>query len=57
MKKSEYLRNSLRLVLDWQANGILKPVIGARYPFSKIAEAQAYMQSRKSIGKIVITLD
>jgi len=57
MKKSEYLRNSLRLVLDWQENGILKPVIGARYPFSKIAEAQAYMQSRKSIGKIVITLD
>jgi NADPH:quinone reductase-like Zn-dependent oxidoreductase len=56
-KKSEYLKNSLRLLLDWQANGILKPVIGARYPLSKIAEAQAFMQSRKSIGKIVITLD
>ncbi|MGA3286809.1 MAG: zinc-binding dehydrogenase [Bacteroidota bacterium] len=56
-KKSEYLRNALRLILDWQATGILKPVIGARYPFSKIAEAQAFMQSRKSIGKIVITLD
>ena len=56
-KKSEYLRNVLRLILDWQANGIVKPVIGAHYPFSKIAEAQAFMQSRKSIGKIVITLD
>jgi NADPH:quinone reductase-like Zn-dependent oxidoreductase len=56
-KKNEYLRNSLRLILDWQANGILKPVIGARYPFSKIAEAQTFMQSRKSIGKIIVTMD
>jgi len=56
-KKSEYLRNTLRVILDWQAAGILKPVIGAHYPFSNIAEAQAFMQSRKSIGKIVITLD
>jgi NADPH:quinone reductase-like Zn-dependent oxidoreductase len=55
--KTEYFRNTLRLILDWQANGIVKPVIGARYPFSKIAEAQAFMQSRRSIGKIVITLD
>jgi len=45
------------LILDWQANGILKPVIGARYPLSKIADAQAYMQGRKSTGKIIITMD
>ena len=55
--KTEYFRNTLRLILDWQANGIVKPVLGARYPLSKIAEAQAFMQSRMSIGKIVITLD
>jgi NADPH:quinone reductase-like Zn-dependent oxidoreductase len=57
MHKNEYFRNTLRLILDWQAIGIVKPVIGARYPFEKIAEAQAFMQSRKSVGKIVITMD
>jgi NADPH:quinone reductase-like Zn-dependent oxidoreductase len=56
-QKSGYLRNVLRLVLDWQANGIVKPVIGTRFPFDRIAEAQAYMQSRKSIGKIIIRMD
>ena len=56
-QKSDYLRNILRIILDWQAVGIVKPVIGARYPFEKIAEAQAFMQSRKSTGKIVIALD
>ncbi len=55
--RSAYLRNALRLILDWQANGIVKPVIGTRFPFDRIAEAQAYMQSRKSIGKIVIVMD
>jgi NADPH:quinone reductase-like Zn-dependent oxidoreductase len=55
--KSDYLRNALRSILDWQANGILKPVLGACYPFNKIADAQALMQSRMSTGKIVITMD
>ncbi len=56
-EKSGYLRNILRLVLDWQANGIVKPVIGTRFPFDRIAEAQAFVQSRKSVGKIVIVMD
>jgi NADPH:quinone reductase-like Zn-dependent oxidoreductase len=56
-QKSEYLKNTLRLILDWQANGIVKPVIGARYSFQNIAEAQAYMQARKSVGKIIVTMD
>jgi NADPH:quinone reductase-like Zn-dependent oxidoreductase len=56
-RKTEYLRNTLRLILDWQVNGIVKPYIGTRFTFDHIAEAQAYMQSRKSIGKIIITMD
>jgi synaptic vesicle membrane protein VAT-1 len=56
-QKSDYLKNVLRLILDWQANGIVKPVIGARYSFDKIADAQAFLQSRKSVGKIVVTVD
>lgn len=56
-QKSAYLRNALRLILDWQATGIVRPVIGTRYPFERIAEAHAFMQARKSIGKIVIVMD
>jgi NADPH:quinone reductase-like Zn-dependent oxidoreductase len=56
-QKSGYLKNALRLVLDWQANGIVKPAIGARYPFERAAEAHAYMQARKSVGKIVMVMD
>lgn len=35
----------------------LKPVVGAKYSFDQIADAHAFMQSRKSHGKIVIKLD
>ncbi len=55
--KKEYLKNSLRIIFDWQAKGIVKPFIGAHYKFDKIVEAQEYLQSRKSVGKIVITMD
>ena len=56
MHKTEYMRNSLRLILDWQSNGIVKPIIGATFTFDKIADAQALLQSRKSTGKIVVTV-
>jgi NADPH:quinone reductase-like Zn-dependent oxidoreductase len=56
-QKSEYLKNILRVILDWQASGIVKPLIGSRFTFDKIADAQEFMQSRKSIGKIIVTVD
>jgi len=55
-EKAEYLRNAFRIILDWHANGILRPVIGARFPFEKIADAQALLQSRNSTGKIIVTV-
>ena len=35
----------------------LKPVVGKEYRFSELPEAHAFMQSRKSVGKIVIKVD
>jgi NADPH:quinone reductase-like Zn-dependent oxidoreductase len=32
----------------------LKPVIGHEFPFANMAEAHALMESRQSMGKIVI---
>ena len=37
-------------------SGALRPVIDSRYPFDRIAEAHAYMESNASVGKILIDL-
>lgn len=54
--KTDYFREAWGKIMEWHSKGIIKPVIGKVYPFERIAEAQAFLQSRKSIGKIVVTL-
>jgi synaptic vesicle membrane protein VAT-1 len=51
-----YLRGSVKQLLRWYERGFLHPIIGAVFPFEKIAEAQEYLQSRRSIGKVVVTV-
>ncbi|MDD5563281.1 MAG: zinc-binding dehydrogenase [Thermoanaerobaculaceae bacterium] len=38
------------------AAGALRPVVGAVFPFARLPEAHAFLQSRASTGKIVVTL-
>lgn len=54
--KTEYFREAWGTIQGWYEKGIIKPVIGKVYPFERIAEAQTFLQSRNSIGKIVVTL-
>ncbi|HEY6952254.1 MAG TPA: zinc-binding dehydrogenase [Bacteroidota bacterium] len=54
--KTEYFREAWEKIMGWYGKGIIKPVIGNVYPFERIAEAQEFLQSRKSHGKIVVTL-
>lgn len=54
--KADYFRAAWTKIVDWQGKGIIKPVIGRVFNFDQIAEAQAFLQSRKSIGKVVVTL-
>ncbi|HTP13126.1 MAG TPA: zinc-binding dehydrogenase [Bacteroidota bacterium] len=54
--KVEYLRSAWKTIADWNARGVIKPVIGMTFPFERIAEAQAFLQSRKSTGKVVVHL-
>jgi NADPH2:quinone reductase len=56
MHKTEYLRSTLQEMLKLYQKRVLRPVIGAKYPFERIAEAQAFLQSRKSAGKVVVVL-
>ncbi|MFQ5603927.1 MAG: medium chain dehydrogenase/reductase family protein [bacterium] len=50
------LRESLEQLLQWANEKKLKTVVDRTFPFEQAAEAQNYLQSRKSIGKVVLTV-
>ncbi|HAL57128.1 MAG TPA: alcohol dehydrogenase [Bacteroidetes bacterium] len=54
--KVQYLNHVTTELMDLYKRGILRPVIGARFPFEKIVDAHVLMQSRKSYGKIVVVV-
>jgi NADPH:quinone reductase-like Zn-dependent oxidoreductase len=54
--KTAYFHEVWSKIMEWHTKGIINPVIGKVFTFDRIAEAQAFLQSRKSIGKVVITL-
>ncbi len=55
--KTEYFRNMAEELFELYRKGALKPVMGATFPFERIAEAHAFLQSRRSIGKVVLVID
>jgi NADPH:quinone reductase-like Zn-dependent oxidoreductase len=56
MQKTEYLRRATRQLMQWYDKGILRPVVGSVFPFEHIVEAHRFLQSRKSVGKVVVTV-
>jgi len=55
--KAEYFRSMSDTILRWHSQEIIRPVIGKKFPFGKIVEAHAFLQSRKSTGKVLIDLE
>ncbi len=55
-QKARHFHDVWRVIMRWYGQGRLRPVIGAVYPFERIKEAQEFLQSRKSIGKVVVVL-
>lgn len=56
----DYIREfheALVRLLKWADEGKIRPVIGKTFPFESAAEAQNYLQSRQSIGKVILTVD
>ena len=41
-------------LVSFVASHGIRPVVGATFPFSRMADAHALMESRKSVGKIVV---
>lgn len=49
------LKASMEELMDWHANGRLKPHISHVLPLDQAADALELMRSRKSTGKVVVT--
>jgi len=52
--KPNVLAHALSKVVDYTTNGIIKPKVGKIFKAKNIAEGHAYLESRKSIGKVVM---
>ena len=53
--RPEVLTESLSTLLDWYAEGGLRPHISHRLPLERADEALELLRSRKSTGKVVVT--
>jgi NADPH:quinone reductase-like Zn-dependent oxidoreductase len=53
-QKTEYLRKAMAQLLRWYDAGILRPFVGSVFTFDKIVEAHRFLQSRKSVGKVIV---
>ncbi len=54
--KSDYLKKAGRDLLKLYARRKITPVIGSVFPFERIVEAHVFLQSRQSMGKVVLTM-
>lgn len=57
MTKPDMIRPAARTVFDWVSEGKLTMQIGRHYPLSEAAAAHRWMESRQSIGKIILDVD
>jgi len=55
--KPEVLTDSMRTLFGWYGEGKLKPHVSNVLPLEQAAEAYELLRSRKSTGKVVVTVD
>ncbi|HEV8143817.1 MAG TPA: NADPH:quinone oxidoreductase family protein [Methylomirabilota bacterium] len=53
----EKLRHSVEVLMQWYAEGKLKPCISHRLPLEKSIDAIRLLTDRKAYGKVVVTMD
>ena len=54
--REQVAKQVVREMYDFVAEHKLKPLVGKTFAFDQMAEAHAYMESRKSVGKIIVKL-
>lgn len=50
----EVLSEVMKKVMDYYRQGIFKPQVGRVFEWNEIAQAHDYLESRKSVGKVVV---
>lgn len=50
----EVLNRVMQKVVELYQAGVIDPVVGAEFPVDRVVQAHEYLESRQSIGKIVI---
>ncbi|MFT4831528.1 MAG: NADPH:quinone reductase-like Zn-dependent oxidoreductase [Psychroserpens sp.] len=53
-ERPEKITTAMKAVIQMTEKGDLKPFVGAEYDIEKLAEAHQFLESRKSMGKIVV---
>jgi NADPH:quinone reductase len=53
-KEPQIYAENMAQLLEWQAEGKVRPYVEAKYPLSRAAEALTFIHERKAIGKIVL---
>jgi len=54
--RMDLLRREMQSLLDdWKA-GRIKPVVGKTFPLTRAAAAHRYIQERRNVGKVVLTV-
>ena len=54
--KGAYFAEASREILQYYDEGVLRPVIGRVFPFDEIVAAHAFLQTRQSTGKVVVSV-
>jgi len=54
--ETELLTTWLGQLLAWHREGKIHPTVGARFPFAEAAAAHHFIQDRKNVGKVVLTV-
>ena len=55
--KVQYFRSVSDTILGWYSRKIIRPVLGRKFPLSRIVDAHTFLQSRKSVGKLIVDVD
>jgi NADPH2:quinone reductase len=53
-ERPEVLRRAMEAMLERAARGIVTPVVDRAFPAGQVAEAHAYVESRQSMGKVIL---
>ncbi|MDB5986451.1 MAG: alcohol dehydrogenase [Nevskia sp.] len=54
--ESDKIRSWMEVILQGIADGWVRPHVDKTFPLAQVGEAQAYIEARKNIGKVVLTV-